>query len=333
MNKKQQQKELAKYEMNVLSPRSYNYIKLKTKDGEGTVEIKPHISVKGEALFDVVFDKFAKQNDFKALKELPSCKAISTWSSNTFDDVVEDRNNEKPPKFKCIIELSSKEIRKTLGLSRFTDKQIFKEAEKLELVLIKAEGMKIWNDGSAGYETTVTWLGHLIRSVEREKTDRIAPRTKSIQYRFRFVLEDATVMLWSNDALFRRMSLFQTRYYSLPYGCQRLLRYLSLWAKSHLNLKQVADILDWKSIPNTARKIKQVEKILERLKEEGYITGWNRVKKTRGLKTLWFIWGIDTIRQQPKVLKEAEVIETKNTEEAIGKDNIIEAELVIPLLA
>lgn len=329
-------KELAKYEMNVLSPRSYNYIKLKTKDGEGTVEIEPYISVKGEALFDVVFDRFVKQNDFKALKQFPSCETLTTWRSNVFDNVVKDRNNGKPPRFKCVIELSSKEIRKTLDLPRFTDKEIFKEAEELTRVLIRAEGVKIWNDGSEGYQTTITWIGHLIRSVERKKTDRVAPRTKNIQYRFRFVLEDATVMLWSNDALFRRMSLFQTKYYSLPCGCQRLLRYLSLWNETHLNLKQVGDILGWKSLKDMRKRKKQVEKILERLKEESYITGWNRIKNTKGLKTVWSIWGIDTIReQQPEALKEAEVIKTEDIEEAIDesyeyveRDSIIEGELV-----
>ena len=317
-------KELAKYEMNVLSPRSYNYAKLRFKDGEVPVEIKPYVSVKGEALFDVIFDRFVKQDNFKALENRYGDEEI--WATK-FDAIVKSRGEGEPPMYNCVVELDSREIRKALGLPRFTDKQIFEEAEKLAQTLIKAEGIKNWTSEERGYITTIIWIGHLIRAVKREKTERVAHRTKDVQHKFKFVLEDATVMLWSNDALFRRMSLFQTKYYSLPYGCQRLLRYLSLWNESKLNLKQVADILDWKSLKDMRKRKKQVEKILKRLNKEGYITGWNRIQNTRGLKTVWFIEGINTIRQKPKAI-EVEVVKTEDIEEIAERDNVIEAELV-----
>jgi len=318
-------REIAKYECNVLSPRSYNYIKLRTKNGEGTIEIKPYVSVRGEALFDVIFDKFVKQDDFKALEERYGDEQI--WATK-FDAIVKGREEGEPPIYNCTVELDSREIRKILDLPRFTDEQIFEEAEKLAQTFIKAEGVKNWIFEERGYVTTVTWIGHLLRGVKREKTDRIAPRTKNIQHRFKFVLEDATVMLWSNDALFRRMCLFQTKYYRLPYGCQRLLRYLSMWNESHLTLEQAGDVLGWKSLKDMRKRKKQVEKILKRLKKEDYITDWYRVKNTKGLKTVWFIWGIDTIRQQKPEAIEAEVVKAEDIEEAIERDNIIEAEFV-----
>jgi len=299
--KKLTKKEIAKYECNVLSPRSYNYIKLRFKDGEVPVEIKPYVSVKGEALFDVIFDKFVKQDNFKALEERYGDGDM--WATE-FDRIVESRNKGEPPIYNCIVELDSREIRKALGLPRFTDEQIFEEAEKLAQTLIKAEGIRNWVSEERGYITTITWIAHLIRAVKREKTDRIAPRTKNIQHRFNFILEDATVMLWSNDALFRRMCLFQTKYYRLPYGCQRLLRYLSMWNESYLNLEQAGDVLGWKSLANVDKRKKQVEKILERLKKENYIAEWYRIKNTKGLKTTWFIKDIDTIRnEQPTAIE------------------------------
>ena len=66
---------------------------------------------------------------------------------------------------------------------------------------------------------------------------------------------------------------------------------------------ELSDILGWKSLIDTGKRKKQVERILKRLKKESYITGWNRVKNTMGLKTVWFIWGIDTIRQEQKAIE------------------------------
>jgi len=306
--KKITKKELAKYECNVLSPRSYNYIKFRTKDGEGLIEIQPIMHVRDEALLDVVFDKFVRQNEFKALRELPACTTITTWSSDTFENIVRGRRKGDMPKFECVVELDSREIRKALGLPRFTDKEIEERSTNLNMVLIKATGVNIWAESDGTYSKTVTWEGNILRDVVAEKTDRIAPRTKNIQHRFFFALEDATVMLWSNDALFRRMSLFQTKYYKLPATCQRLLRYLSLWNETHLSLKQVADILSWKNLKNIRNRKKQVEGVLKRLKKEGYIIDWKRMGEGKGLKTVWNIEGINTIRQEPRAI-EAEIIE------------------------
>lgn len=301
--KKITKKDLAKYEMNVLSPRSYNYLKLKTKNGEGIIEIEPTLHVRDEALLDVIFNKFVSQDSFKALKELPYDNE-KIWADK-FDIVVHNQNNEGTPRYNIIIELDSKEIRKTLGLSHLTDKEISERADNLNRVLIRAEDVKIWYESGEKYRHTVTWKGNIIKDVITEKTDRIAPRTKNIQHRFFFRLEDATVMLFANDSLFRRISLFPKKFYHLPYGCQRLFRYLSIWNEIYLSLEQIADILGWKSIPHTPTRKKQVEKHLERLKKEGYIVDWRRRENTRGLRTVWFIWGINPIRKKPpKALKE-----------------------------
>lgn len=319
-------KEIAKFSLNILSPRSYNYTKLKSKNGEGLIEIEPIMHVRDEALLDLIFDKFIKQNNFKILEEGYGDEEI--WAER-FNTLVKRRNSGEPPIYNCIVELDSREIRKALGLPRFTDKEIEKRATNLNKILIKAIDVRIWamNDGT--YRTAVTWEGNIIRDRWAEDTDRIAPKTKNIQHRFFFTLEDATVMLWANDALNRRLSLFPKKYYSFPHKCQQLLRYLSLWSKSHFDLGQMADILNWRGTFHTPTKKKQVENILERLKKEGYITNWERVKNTRGLKTTWFIHGINTIRKdEPKALEEAEVVKTEDIEEAIERDNIIEAELV-----
>lgn len=301
--KKPTKKDLAKYEINVQSSRSYNYLKLKAKNSEGIIEIEPTLHVKDEALLDVIFDKFARQNVFEP------------FTHDSFTALVKSENIKKAPKFNCIIELDSREIRKTLGLPRLSDEEIYKRAGNLERLTIKAEEVKIWYESGEKYKNTVTWLGHLVRYARREKTDRIAPRTKNIQHRFHFLLEDATVMLFANDSLFRRVSLFPKKFYSLPYGCQRLLRYLSLWSKVHLNLEQMVDILDWKSPGNTDRRKKQVEKILERLGEEGYIVGWGRDEKTRGLKSTWFIWGVNSLgKKKLKASKEGKIIKVDGYE-------------------
>ncbi len=308
-------KEIAKYLCNVLSPRGYNYTKLKFKDGEGLIEIEPIMHVRDEALLDAVFDKFVKQNKFKALKELPRCNEITSWNSHTVEEMVKGRKRGDAPKFEVVVELDSGEIRKALGLPRFSDKEIEQRATNLNMALIKATGIKIWAESDGTYSGKLTWEGNIIRDRFTKKTDMVAPRTKNIQHRFFFVLEDATVMLWANDAFNRRMSLFPKKYYSLPDTCQRLLRYLSLWDDTYLTLKQAADILDWKNIPNTASKIQQVERVLRRLRKENYIADWNRLEKTRGLKTTWFICGINTIRQMEK--PEPKEIEAANSQIAL----------------
>jgi hypothetical protein len=299
----------AKIETNVLSLRAYNYLKLKTKNGEGMIEIEGDMTIRAEALLDVIYDKFAKQNNLTSLNDIPRLISISSWGREAFDAVIHNTINKGIPKSNCIVELDSREIRKTLGLPHFTDEQIFKAIKKLATVSITAEEVKVWYEKDAKYENTVTWISHLIRSAKREKTGRVAPRTKNAQHRFYVLLEDSTVMLFCNDAVNLRFSLFPKKFYSLRSGCQRLLRYLSLWSESYLNLEQIADILDWKSLVNIDKRKKQVEKILERLRKEGYTTGWHRIKNTRGLKTVWFIGGIDMIKnQQPKALKEAEQV-------------------------
>lgn len=294
--KKITKKEIAKREINIQSPRSYNYLKLKTKNGEGTIEIEPGLHVKDEALMDVIFDRFCKQNVFEA------------FTHDSFTALAKSENFKKTPKYNCIIELDSGEIRKVLGLPHLTDKEIYERAENLEKVTIKAEEVKIWYESGEKYQNTVTWLGHIVRYARREKTDRIAPRTKNIQHKFLFLLEDATVMLFANDSLFRRVSLFPKRFYRLPYGCQRLFRYLSLWTDTRLSLEQIADILDWKGPGNTDRRKKQVGKILKRLEEEGYIASWMQDERTKGLKTVWLIWSINSIGKKPaKALKKTDL--------------------------
>jgi len=307
--KKKLEKLKAKLNANIVSPRCYNYLVLKEKEGEGKIVIDGEIGTIEEAIIDLTFDRFVKANDLEKIKQpIYEEDVFTAYEFNRFaekqNSKIEKCNNEESREYNCNIPLTSPEIRKTLGLPRLTDKDISEAIRKLSRAGIEAKDVKIWagqDNGQPCYTSKITLFMHILRAYVEEDTDQIAPRTKDIQHRFVLKVEDQAFLLFNNDAIRRRFSLFpaneKRNFYRLPANCQRLYRYLSLWNETHLALKQIADILNWKNISsNPTIYKKRTERILARLKKEGFIAGWEKRKNTRGMNTLYDIWGINALR-------------------------------------
>lgn len=265
----------------ILSPRSYNYLKLKTDKGEAEIELSK-LTVHQEALLDY---------SFHILSKLIKPKANQIISLNEIIQIQE--HQDKYPKNLGSVSFETKDFRRSTGLRR-TDKQIIQDMKDLVGAKVNAKAVKVFYD--EGYKKSIDWIGVLFTDGVAKKTERFAPRTKDPQHEIIMTFGLITGLIFCNDIMRMRFCLFPTKFYKMSFGTQKILRYISLWDWKKLSLKHVSELLDWRQAKNPRNRIKRIESYFNELKESGFILNWIKKENTRGLKTSWKIFGIKTTR-------------------------------------
>lgn len=286
----------------IVSPRSYNYIRLKNKKGEGEIFL-PDFSNKAEAIIDLLFDEIAKNLAYGTKGEGEAITA------EMIDAVI--KNPKDFPSEFGIISFATSEIRKRLNVTkRWTDKEIVKAAEELREKGIRATGVKIFADADGKYRKGIDWLGSICSDVLTEKTDKIAPKTKNIQHEVHCVMGLISGLLFSNDALRQRFSLLPTDSPKLPHGSfyrmktqvKKLYKYLSLWDYTVLTIPMARDILGYSEKTDISQIRERVTGYLNEMAEADLIKGWMRPCDKKGLETMWAVGvnisPLDMIREE-----------------------------------
>lgn len=276
----------------LLSPRSYNYITLKTKRGEGAV-VLPNYSFKAEALIDLIFHTIAEQLKFGA-----EPKEYDIIPVEEFKAICE--TGEKLPIFKPII-FTTSEMRKKLNVSSdWTDKKIVEASYELRDKPINVGGSKIYYDEVKKYLEKVNWREGICSAILTKETKEIAPRTKNVQHEVGFIPGFVTSLLFYNDVTNRRYSLFPTKlkkFYRIGEEPVRLYRYLSLWNFVILTLPMAMEILRYSEKTNVTQMCRQVQGHLDKLADRKLIEFWMRDTEKKGMETTWYVFVTQTVEQ------------------------------------
>lgn len=276
-----------KSENYVLSPRSYNYLRLKTKKGQGTVTL-PDYSPQAEALIDVVFHHLAEKYDYGYKRTLDELEDIL---KNDFIELFTDPKKAQIPYLTIEFEIS--DIRKQLNPpDRWLNKDFVKASYELRDNPIITEASKIWANEEGKYRDKIKWRGSFLTDVIELKRDELKPETKNVKHKLGLVLGMAGWLLFMNDVSRHKYSMFPTkknkrRFYRMRHGATRLYRYFSLFQEMILTVPMVIDILN-SSEKKIKRIIEQTEKYLGDLLQAELIKGWIRIKD-KGWETTWLI--------------------------------------------
>lgn len=274
----------------LFSSGSYDYLLLKTKKGEGIVKL-PRFKAKQDLLIDFIFTCLKKQWDSLPANSPDRCEIVS------YDDfnMVLTNSDKYPPAFTGF-SFTTTEVRAAIGIRKYKEEDMIEDFKKIRDSRIEAKSVKVWAEEGGGYKRTINWSGSIISDVVDTKTERIIPKTGEPLHRIHVCLGLITGLLWRNDIYRKKYSLFlidtdeQKSFNRLPWPCQKIFRYLSLWKESTLNLEQFSDILNYRPTGKQLRKFKaRIDKYLGILKERGFIYYYERLKGTRGWKTQWYI--------------------------------------------
>jgi hypothetical protein len=296
--KTKEQRRLGKYMSNVLSPTSYNYLKLKHKKGEGLIEFKgreekegeereftfevKRLTDRSEVIIDFLFDRKAKSNGAELLKKEPEEAGIIPFEEfiNALD--MPEGQTDTPRS----VSFTSTELRKQLGI-RITDKEVQKAVRELYNTEIQLEGVKIWCEKSGDGKSyrKVTLNDRIVYSFGTEETGRKEPRTEAKQHRFKLLLGSGWEMIFHNDIINRRYSCFPKEFYKVSRKARALGRYLSCFKEGKLNIEQASEIAGYDNTTNLTKKKNGIEKKLEELKKIGILKSWEREKKRGKEKT------------------------------------------------
>ncbi|UCC41277.1 MAG: hypothetical protein JSV96_07600, partial [Candidatus Aminicenantes bacterium] len=134
----------------MLSPKSFNYILLKTKKGEGSIEI-PRLTASQDALVDFVFSRLNNEMEKMRSKEIMTYQDFNNVLSNL---------NILPVNF-TDVSFETTEVRKELCNRRYTDKQIVSDLEILRREPIKASAVKVWAEEDGKYKRETDWVGSI----------------------------------------------------------------------------------------------------------------------------------------------------------------------------
>ena len=306
--KKKEDKHLGKALTNILSPSSYNYLKLKTKKNGGSIKFiqkaiqndsdeqreitfeVDHISDKSEMMIDFLFDQYAKKDDAILLKRKP--RETDIISVDKFGDII--NNAENYTHMIMSIKFESNDVRKHLG-TRITDKEIRQTINELRTTTIKLDGVKIWleKDGQSGAKKykKVTHEDSIVDSLTTEETGWVAPRTKDPQHRFIVRIGIGWALIFHNNIINKRYACFPKEFYKAGKRTRALGRYLSCWKQSTLTIEKISEIMEYSETTNLSKRKKDIESKLEELKNIGVIKKYERVKKggkeLTGKNTAW----------------------------------------------
>ena len=278
----------------LLSPRSYNYITLKTKRGEGGV-VLPNYSFKAEALIDLIFHEIARQLEFGA-----EPKKYDIIPVEEFESIC--KLGEGTSIFKPII-FETSEIRKKLNVSSdWTNEKIVKAARELRKKEIVANAVRIYSDKDGKYRQKTNWYSGICSDVLVDKTDKIAPKTKNVQHKIAFVPGLITSLLFYNDVINKRYSLFPIKakvkeFYRIKEEVVRLYRYLSLWNVTILTLPMAMEILRYKKGRNVTEMWRKVQDYLDEMCDLKLIEFWMRDTEKKGMGTTWYVFVTQTVEQ------------------------------------
>lgn len=281
----QEKKPVKKINQWIFSPRSYNYLVLKTKHGEGTIRI-PRFTSRQELLIDFIFSRLKK-------------KVEKTPAENRLPINLEDFNfalsilDELPTGFTGL-SFTTTEVRDELNI-RYKEEDMIQDFRALRDGSFEIKAERIWVDESGKYKSTGRWWGSIIADMGALKTERVAPRTGEPIHKIILALGQCIGLLWRNDIIRKSYCLFPAgsdkgkNFGRLPDGAQKIYRYISLWNDCYLNIREFSDILGYKPTKNLTRRKRLIEGYLDILKEREFIYDWEPVEGTRGWKTQWYI--------------------------------------------
>ncbi len=293
---------------NTVSPISSNYLKLKNKRGEGSIqffrteisetdatkvtfEVK-HLSDRIDMLLDLIFDKTAKMDNAFMLRTEPNPADIISFEQ--FNHAIQNPSQRLYPLIS--VSFTSTEFRKKFGI-RITDIEIQNIVEELENTRVVFDGVRIWYipaiNGRGGHHKKITYRGQILDSTLIEETNIFAPRTKSPQHKFIIILGLAWSLIFRNDILHRRFGCFPKGFYQISRAGRALGRFLSCWPSSTLKINQMSEIMGYDTTSNLRKRKVDIEKRLEELKTLGIVRHWERAKKKgremTGIETAWNI--------------------------------------------
>ncbi len=275
-----------KSENYVLSPRSYNYLLLKLKRGQGKV-LLPDYSPQGEALIDVIFHHLAEKMDygFKKLEE------EFQFPFKDFSQITKNPKESQLPFYTVFFEIS--DIRKKLNSpKRWTNEVFVKAAHELRDKPIHIKASKIWANEAGKYKDKINWRGSFLSDAVEMKRDRLKPETENVKHKLALCLGRAGWLLFMNDVMRQKYSMFPTKkkgriFYRMKRGVTRLSRYLSLWDETTLTVIMAMDILNYSQNTDIDQIIKRVQGYLEEMTKSGLIKGW--IREGKGINTRWHI--------------------------------------------
>lgn len=268
-----------KTEKYLASPRSYDYLQLKTKRGEPISKF-PYFTARQDGLIDFIFSKI------KETIPKMSAEECSLITKDDFDAMLAER--ELYPVAFTGFSFETSEVRKALGI-RYLEKEMIEDFKEIRRRDIDARDVKVWANEKGKFEKVSDWTGSIIADVVTTRTTQIAPRTGDPLHKIHLSIGYITGFIFLNDGIRKKYCLFPIKFYKLPKQCQKIYRYLSLWGESRLNLAQFNELLDYKPAKNLTKLKNLIEGYLGYLKKEGFIYHWERIKETRGLETQWYI--------------------------------------------
>jgi hypothetical protein len=267
-----------------LSPKSYNYLQLKWRNG-GILEI-PKTNARQDTLVDFLFGLF--------YDEMERVEDGDVLNHEAFSIVLRSPKIIKNP-FGYLV-FDTTKLRKETGDRKYSDKLIIEDLNFLRKESFRVKDVKIWADGDETKE--LTWSGSICGDHFELRTLRFGRQTA---LRIGVNIPMVIGLLWRNDALRKRFHLFlkdkknKKSFFGLPKSAQKIFRYLSNWSyfsTSELTLKDFCDILNWTKEKHFPEIKGRIEKNLDVLRERGFISDWARLGNTKGWETRWKIFNI-----------------------------------------
>lgn len=296
--KTRQERRLGKYMSNTLSPASYNYLKLKHKNGESlikferrevkegeeqevTFEVK-HLSDRCETVLDFLFDRLAKRNGAELLKKRPEEADLIPFEE--FEAALE--RSETQRNILRSVSFTSMELRKQLEI-RITDREIRRAVQELIDTKIELEGVKVWHEknGDEKRYRKVTLIDRIAYNAAIQETGWVEPRTKAIQHKFTVTLGSGWDMILHNDILNKRFGCFPREFYKVSKGARAIGRYISCWKQGTFTIEQASEIAGYGETTNIRKRKKDIEVKLNELKRIAIVKSWKRAKKNGKVKT------------------------------------------------
>ncbi len=284
----------------LFSPRSYDYLILKTKRGEGVIKM-PHFTARQDALIDFIFSRLKKQ-----VEKIPENERIEITHDDFSSMLV---NLDIFETGFSGLKFTTTEVRNELNI-RYSEDEMIRNFGVIRDKSFKLSGERIWADEDGGYRSIANWRGSIISDVVDVKTEYFAKRTREPLHKIILNIGLVTGILWRNDIIRKKYCLFpanddkRRNFYRLPEQAQKIFRYLSLWRESTLNLKQFSDILNYKPEEKQMRKFKaRIDNYFKILKKRGFVLYWQRVKNTRSWNTKWYIQRLKRLKAKEGTLQ------------------------------
>lgn len=269
-----------KFDLGIISEKGFSNLVKQLILGE-SCEIKGNYSYKAHMILDFITHKLCYKN-----KEFMVHKVVDRDNENLI--TVDDIENHRTLWGSVRIRATDSEIKKTLGLTRMSNKDIFQAVA--DCADLEFEGSLYCYYDAETRELKSYDLGgsqkHFFGFV-REKTERVASRTGYVENAYYFIFDTILSSILLTNIMNGNIQIKSKEFYQLRAGLQNLGNYILMWkAPTYINLNTLCALLGIKS-KNTTQQQRYCEDNLNELKELGYIT-W--VKFGKGSKARYKIW-------------------------------------------